>query len=265
MDKKKVIGIGVIVLVVLGGAGSIFAMNKSTPNTTPSAKQTLYTKSTTFNSKTYENLLGLSYKVLRNQQILTQDTPKTVFFDILVDKPISDDQVKTLGKEVYRLANTNLQKGIAMGSVNLNVFNNKGAFDKTLQQNYDGGYVHGLTHSLNLTHSSVPELELKSYHVLVSQKSIQKIKTKGTYNIVQVSSSGNHAISADVITNTSGLSDLEDLSQVISTLIRNANPETQQTDLTFYSQPDDYAKKESSADYSTSKPNVLVIHSYGTF
>jgi hypothetical protein len=276
MNKKKIIGFSIAAVIALTGVivgaktwgdKNEDSKNKETQQViVPPDNRSIPLKTETQNSSAYEHLLGLQYTILRNDKFEEESKVASRILDIQVNKPFSDEQLASLGKEVYRVFQKELKNKYTVDSIYLNVFTNKKAFERTIQPDYKGEYVPGFIQSYSSSHYKGNKATITNYYEFTLDTNIEKMKTDADFEVVNADNMENgKKITADVIIKTKEQPTIEDMVQFLSSMIKEVNENAEQVSLNIYSSKNDYKQEKVSFEYSTQNPRLLIKHTYFSF
>jgi hypothetical protein len=271
MNKKKIIGFSIAAVIALTGVivgaktwgdKNEDSKNKETQQViVPPDNRSIPLKTETQNSSAYEHLLGLQYTILRNDKFEEESKVASRILDIQVNKPFSDEQLASLGKEVYRVFQKELKNKYTVDSIYLNVFTNKKAFERTIQPDYKGEYVPGFIQSYSSSHYKGNKATITNYYEFTLDTNIEKMKTDADFEVVNADNMENgKKITADVIIKTKEQPTIEDMVQFLSSMIKEVNENAEQVSLNIYSSKNDYKQEKVSFEYSTQNPRLLIKH-----
>jgi hypothetical protein len=276
MNKKKIIGFSIAAVIALTGVivgaktwgdKNEDSKNKETQQViVPPDNRSIPLKTETQNSSAYEHLLGLQYTILRNDKFEEESKVASRILDIQVNKPFSDEQLASLGKEVYRVFQKELKNKYTVDSIYLNVFTNKKAFERTIQPDYKGEYVPGFIQSYSSSHYKGNKATITNYYEFTLDTNIEKMKTDADFEVVNADNIENgKKITTDVIIKTKEQPTIEDMVQFLSSMIKEVNENAEQVSLNIYSSKNDYKQEKVSFEYSTQNPRLLIKHTYFSF
>lgn len=253
MNKKLTVTIiAVLALVLIIG---IIFFNSNKPAHTDNVTNEQDTTDTSLEDEiSIESIGELSYKILRNEV----DGDK-VYFDIYSENNLTDEQIKTIGKEVYK----HHSKNNTIKHVYFNYFNDENAFPQTLEEDYDNYPIKGLVTNYISTHSDEKNtVELKRYLSFYEDTSFEFDKTD--YNVVDALKTENHA-DVHVVISEVPEEDVWDTGKGFNSLIKNLNPGTETIKVFFYFGDENYQNKKVAWTFDSKYPSFLVSSISFTF
>lgn len=266
-NKKTIFGvvIGIIVVIAIVFGGIFLAKDKDVakaPETVPTVDESLSSRKELKQSEVkekYTNLVSTNkYEVLRAEQISQLDTELTLFLDIKVEKPLSEDDFKNLSIKAHDTLSKDLKGKEGLITVFLNVFTSKEAFDATQVEDYKGEFIEGYVQASTTSTESGKVVSMITFTDVNLNKDIKELDTSLAFDVVNtIKDNENQSVQLDVVITDGTATQINDLFQSLIGMVIESNEGIKDVSLRAFTSTDYYKSGSYKYEYSTLYPTNL--------